>query len=175
MILISAGHHPTKPGACWKGFCEHDEALRWAYIIDDKMGEDNCLVVPPSTLKNKVEFINSRNPTLAVEIHFNSAKDSHGNNIGHGCETLYYPGSVDGLKWAKKVQAGISSILGPDRGAKEGYYRMTKDFGPDYFLEKTWCTSIIIEPAFIQDKFIIQAMRNEACTIIANVLMGALQ
>ena len=75
MILISAGHHPTKPGACYEGFCEHDEALRWVDIICLQLGEIGleCLPVPAGILKNKVNFINARSPILAVEIHFNSA------------------------------------------------------------------------------------------------------
>ena len=30
MIFLSAGHYPSRPGAGFEGFFEHDEAMLWA-------------------------------------------------------------------------------------------------------------------------------------------------
>ena len=36
-----------------------------------------------------------------------------------------------------------------NRGAKEGWYRMDPNNGPDAFLAKTKCPAIIVEPFFL--------------------------
>ena len=170
MIFISAGHHPARPGACRDHFCEHDEATRWADAIHALLGEDNAMRVPTGVLRDKVAFINARHPALAAEIHFNAI---HGDN-GSGCLTLYYPGSSKGKLVAGCVQDGMEQMY--DRhwdGIMEGYYRMDKSRGPDYFLAKTSCPSIIIEPAFIHQKELITSTRDAACASIAASLLEA--
>ncbi|KKL45821.1 hypothetical protein LCGC14_2351830, partial [marine sediment metagenome] len=44
MIIIFAGHHPRKPGACFEGFCEHDEALRWLAIIEAETNPEDFII-----------------------------------------------------------------------------------------------------------------------------------
>ncbi len=186
MILVSAGHHPTKAGACFEDFCEFDEAARWAKLIVENIGDERALLVPFGVLKDKVKFINERvsnNKTIAVEIHFNSAviwKDKNGDgvqqdyefkHIGNGCETLYYPKSVNGKNAALTMQHSLSRIFTPDRGAKEGWYKMQERFGADYFLAKTKCTSLIIEPEFIDNKSLIINNRVSGCIAIAEALL----
>jgi len=171
MILISAGHHPGKRGAHFEDFYEHDEAVLWATLIVHNLGSEGMLV-PADVLRKKVNFINAMRPSIAMEIHFNSAVDEDGKHVGRGCETLYYPGSVEGKKIADRVQATLANIFPPDRGVKEGWYRMNKDFGPDYFLARTSCASIIIEPEFVHRKDIIETNRIEACAKLAETLRG---
>ena len=183
MILISAGHHPTKPGACFEGFCEHDEALRWVDEICKHLGE-LCVKVPPSVLKDKIAFINARSPDIAVEIHFNSAKvwkDLNENgivdagemkNVGRGALTLYCPNSVKGKALATVVQEAMSPLYGTHwNGVMEGWYRMSKKYGADKFLTKTRCPAIIIEPEFIHHKDLIQEHREVACFNIVQALV----
>lgn len=170
--MISAGHYPERPGACFDDFCEHGEAKSWAILITDhliRMGVDARLV-PNGVLKNKVEYINGNDAEIAVEIHFNSAKDSEGTHIGEGCETLYCPESQRGAYIANEIQKAIAPALFRDRGIKEGWYRMIKKNGPDFFLAKTSCPAIIIEPDFIHRKDFIQSNRELACKAIANTL-----
>lgn len=178
MLFISAGHHPAAPGACFGSFCEYDEANVWADIVVQSLQAYPYAVlpvgvmrVPGMTLKDKTAFINARAPILAVEIHFNSAKDKDGKHIGQGCETLYYPGSDLGLKCAGILQESINGIFPPDRGPKEGYYRGDKSKGPVWFLEKTKCPALIVEPEFIHHKEEIQKRRDVACTAIAAGVM----
>ncbi len=168
MITLSAGHYPERPGACYKNHCEHGEASIWVDIIMSYMNT-NVAAVTPGPLKHKVAEINDIEPTLAIEIHFNSAVID-GRNIGRGCETLYYPGSDRGAYVAHELQTAISPLLFSDRGVKEGWYRMDKKNGPDFFLAKTKCTSIIMEPEFIYLTDSINKHRDEACRLIAVTL-----
>lgn len=175
MIYISAGHHHEKQGASYNGFTEHEEAKIWVSLIDNLLGYGS-MVVPVGILKNKVAFINERakQNDLAVEIHFNSALDNNGDPIGEGSETLYYPTSARGKAIAECVQDSLGELMHPNRGAKEGYYQMDKTKGADFFLARTVCTAIIIEPEFIHMEDNIINNREEACNVIANSLIEAL-
>lgn len=170
MIFISAGHYPSAPGAKWERFIEHDEAVIWAQTLEAHI--DNAMLVPTGVLREKVKFINERviNGDIAIEIHFNAARDSNNNPVGKGCETLYYPGSERGQKLAEACQAALNNFFLPDRGAKEGWYRMNKKNGPDFFLAKTVCTAVIIEPEFVHRANIIHQHRSEAVEELAAAL-----
>lgn len=172
MILLSAGHHQLMKGASFEGFNEHDEALKWVSLIAHHMASD-CMVIPAGTLKNKIEFINEvKSGTLAVEIHFNAAINSLGEHIGSGCETLHYPTSSIGRKLAQDVQKTLSNYFQPDRGVKEGWYRMNPENGPDFFLARTKMPAIIIEPEFIHNKKQIIEMREQCCISLAKTLIS---
>ena len=171
MIYVSAGHHSEKRGACYEGFCEHEEAKVWVSLIANMLGF-NAMVVPVGVLKDKVNFINERSVKndIAIEIHFNSAIDGEGNHVGKGSETLYYPSSERGHRIAEVVQQELSLIFSPDRGVKEGYYQMNPNRGVDFFLARTVCTSLIIEPDFIHRRSIIERDREDGCNAIAEAL-----
>ena len=185
MIILSAGHNPGAPGACFNGFCEHFEAVKWVDLIGDFVSlETNVDVTPVSPLYYKVKWINDYNKwdvKLACEIHFNS-DPRHG---GRGSETLYCPGSSGGLYAGDIVQSALGMLLPPNRGAKEGWYRMDRpghkdypgdvegDEKPDYFLKATKPVALIIEPEFIHRQEIILKNRREACKLIAKHLVIA--
>ena len=57
-------------------------------------------------------------------------------------------------------------------GVMPGWYRMNKNFGPDFFLKRTHCPSIIIEPEFIHHKDLIVDNREKVCTAIAQALIN---
>ena len=173
MIFISAGHYPSAPGAKWERFVEHDEAVFWAAMLVGRIGIKRSMLVPTGVLKTKVDFINERimNGDIAVEIHFNAARDKNNNPVGKGCETLYYPGSEKGLAIAEAIQQVLSTIFPPNRGAKEGWYRMDPSRGADFFLAKTKCPSIIVEPEFVHRSEIIQEKREDAVAAMSTILM----
>lgn len=175
MILLSSGHYPAKPGSCYQGFCEHDEANRWVDVIYGELGFMNALRVPTGRLSKKVDFINAHNPTIAIEIHFNSLVSKDGVNVGDGSLTLYYPGSEKGKVLAMVLQDAIEPIFGKHwQGVMEGYYKMSKDNGPDYFLAKTKCPSVILEPSFIHLQELITSKRKEACLALAKALQSGI-
>jgi N-acetylmuramoyl-L-alanine amidase len=172
VIFVSAGHYPAAPGAKFERFIEHDEAVVWAQYIADILGGSGTLV-PTGYLREKVAFINERtmNGDVAIEVHFNAATDSNGNNVGRGCESLYYPGSIDGEELANLCQGILAQYFEPDRGVKEGWYRMDPARGPDFFLAKTKCPAVIIEPEFVHRFAMIHAHREQVCTDLANALL----
>lgn len=185
MIYLSAGHYPESPGACHNDFCEYDEAAKWVVLLQKLLQpRTTVLMVPADKLTAKVAFIN-KTPTkpgdLAIEIHFNSDVSKK----QHGSETLYCPGSVKGERAALIVQNALSSLLGPNRGAKEGWYQMDKpghkdypgdvegDEVPDYFLAKTNCVALILEPEFIYNRLAIESLRDVVCEVLADAIIEA--
>jgi len=170
MIFISAGHYPSAPGAKHERFIEHDEAVVWADKIVELL--DGSIRVPTGVLRTKVDFINERimNGDVAIEIHFNAALDGEGNHVGRGCESLYYPGSDKGEALALSCQAALSKTYSPDRGAKEGWYRMDRSRGADFFLAKTRCVAVIIEPEFVHRSDLITDNRKQAITNLVEML-----
>lgn len=185
MIYISAGHSEDKQGAEYKGLTEYMLTTQWADHLVKVLG-NYAVRVPNGRLKESVMFINnSGDADIAVEIHFNSFKfwkdlDLDGEVDkdemfygGVGCETLYYPGSEDGLALAEHIQSKLSRVFPPDRGVKEGWYRLNKKNGVNYFLQKTKCTAVIIEPEFIDNMDVnnLQDKMDVACNAIANALI----
>lgn len=179
MILLSAGHYPLRPGANYKSFCEHDEAVRWVESIGRYL-ESEYGVVPTGKLRQKVAFINRRDPICAIEVHFNSAiklQDIDGDgikdivNVGNGALSLYCPGSIKGKQLASLMQSAMETIFKRHwDGVMEGYYRMDKRNGVDFFLRRTSCPAVIIEPEFIHHKDLIQSNREEVCRLLAEAL-----
>lgn len=190
MILLSAGHYPADPGACFGSFCEHAEAVRWVERIANeivRIGYDVDLVptgplavyADKNLVGGKVWWINERHKKtpidIVVEVHFNS--DSA--HRGIGCETLYCPGSLKGQQAASILQAVMTPILSPGRGIKEGWYRQDKPGHVDYpgdvdgdekidcFLKATDPVALIIEPEFVHNKDVIAINRERACLAIA--------
>lgn len=168
MLFLSAGHHPAAPGAAWKGFVEHQEAVKWVTHLARLM--PNAMVVPTGDLGRKVAWINARakKGDLAVEIHFNAATPS-----AKGSETLFAPGSVQGQAWAGEIQACVSKLFLPNRGTKIGWYQADPAKGPLAFLSKTKCTAVIVEPEFVYWADQIYANRAACCDALAKVLWRA--
>lgn len=183
MILLSAGHYPESPGACFFGWCEFEEAEKWVNIIAHFVREQTHVdIVPTGKLPKKVKWINEYphwKPKLAVEIHFNS---SHGQK-GDGFETLYCPGSEKGKTAAQIVNDSLVGIFPKNRGIKEGWYRMDRpgvedypgdidgDEKPDYFLKATNPIALILEPEFIHNRALIETNRDAACKALAGSLL----
>ncbi|MCK5601799.1 hypothetical protein KAR91_08025, partial [Candidatus Pacearchaeota archaeon] len=77
-----------------------------------------------------------------------------------------------GKQLATHIQEKLSLVYAPNRGAKEGWYRMNKKNGPDFFLKRTACTSIIIEPEFVHNAEKIREGREAGCKLISDVLLN---
>lgn len=186
MIFISAGHYPARPGARSGKIKEHDEAVTWVSALCERLGP-LATEVPTGTLREKCRFINFNGSSrdCAIEIHFNSFKiweDLNRDGLvtedeltaaGKGCETLYYPGSLAGRLLAEICQNAMKDILPPDRGVKEGWYRMNPKNGPDYFLAQTRCPAVIVEPEFIHRVDVYQTARLRVVDALADALRGS--
>jgi len=185
-LALSKGHYPLAKGASnGEGFNEYDEATKWVDKLVELFAakQEPVLRVPTGPLPSKINFINQegrgRRIQLAVEIHFNSCASTK----VKGCETLYCPGSYRGKLVADSIQRAMASIMPPNRGIKEGWYRMDRPGIEDYagdvegdeiidaFLRKTFCTAIIIEPEFIQNKSVIEANRDICCEVICDAIL----
>lgn len=179
MILLSAGHNPESPGACHNGFCEYEEAVKWVHLLQLLLRQRTHVdVVPTGKLSQKIAWINAYTAEpvdLAVEIHFNSDESKK----QRGSETLYAPGSIKGQRAARIVQDSLSSLLGPNRGAKEGWYRMILPPDPaavpDAFLAKTNPVALILEPEFIYNRIVIESLRQVSCEILCDALIDAVE
>lgn len=177
ILILSIAHYPERSGASWQGIREHEESVKWVNFIYSRLskytditthlvgiGKLGDKVAQVNKLVDQTRIMRAIVPILAVELHFNSA----GPTFVIGNETLYYPGSVIGKNAAMQFNDEFtdyaSSQFGlhiKDRGAKPGWYRMDRpgikdyegdvegDETPDYFLRKTKCTSLILEPHFM--------------------------
>lgn len=175
MIIVTPGHYASAVGAKnADNFTEYPETKEWARKLYQAIG-DRAIYVGSQTLSRKVEAINElcklNDVKVAIEVHFNAAKNAQGEFVGRGCETLYHPGSVRGKQLAELVQPILANHFPPSRGVKEGWYQRRKTNGPLYFLEKTACPAIIIEPEFIQFASKIQDCRTDCCDELAAMLM----
>lgn len=186
LVGLSVAHYPRKVGADFCGFNEHNESKVWVLLVEQALRELGVDVVsaPVGGLRDKVAWLNGHNPLVAVEIHFNGSV----NPTISGCETLFYPGSKKGLILANTVHRAYKDVMGNrDRGVKEGWYRMDRpmivdyagdvegDETPDYFLKKTNCPAIILEPDFIAQVSNITTKRFDACIKIAKGIQTYLE
>lgn len=193
VIVISAGHYPAAKGAQCQGFTEYPETSVWAdalVVAINAVGENKrnyplAMRIKDAHLRDKVKEINhigeQTKVFCAVEIHFNSA-----NVPGvKGSETLYAPGSQRGRKIARIVQRHLAKQYPPNRGVKEGWYRMDRpgvidyagdvdgDEKIDYFLRKTMMPAIIVEPEFVQNYDLILQTKSEGILALAEGLIDA--
>ena len=179
MILLSAGHRPGAKGASFGDLNEHDEATRWVGQLSVLLRQRTHVeIVPTGNLPAKIKFINdydAEKVDLAIEIHFNSDPL----HKGRGSETLYCPDSVNGKRAAQIVQTALGKIFTPDRGIKEGWYKMIVPPNPravpDAFLRQSRPTALIVEPEFIHNRSIIESMRSIGCETLADAIVEASQ
>lgn len=192
VLILSIGHYPAAGGAKWHDLIEHTEIFRWMNFIYGRLSKYNDIsthLVDVGKLTAKVNQVNeivrqtkvmrAVVPILAVELHFNAA----GSTYVSGNETLYYPGSVTGKAAAHKFNDEFIEYAEAqygmhikNRGAKEGWYWMDRpnvvdysgdvdgDEKPDYFLRKTSCTSLILEPHFLCE---LEGMDDWHCSATA--------
>ena len=175
----SVAHTQHKPGATYQDKNEYEESFIWTHMVIEFLkgtGIDTYRVPVGQRLAKKVSAINSQRCDLAIEIHFNAC----GGGGASGCETLYYPGSTKGRVAAAVMQGYVYEAMHTrDRGAKEGWYKMDRpgvidfygdtdgDEMPDYFLRKTNCTALILEPEFLEQWQGIEDHRGAGCEAIS--------
>ena len=166
-VIISVAHGPNSTQATDGLFNEYTISLMWSTFLHNKLmlkGIDVQTINEPIFL-NKKNIINKINPTLCIEIHFNSFYD----NAVRGAETLYDPGSVLGEKYAGIVQDHIRCLPNSDRGIKEGWYRQDGKTRL-YFLHYTRCPALIIEPGFIAAREELIEMAPMGVDLIATAI-----
>lgn len=187
-VFLSVAHYEQKQGASFKDVTEWMESQRWNEVVGGLLTQKGIgiLPVPLGKLGDKVKYINDNylEGDIAIEIHFNG-----GVRHARGSETLYSPGSVKGKELADCLQSGFESkgLFQPNRGSKEGWYKMDrpnfKDYAEDvegdeiidYFLRKTKIVAAIPEPEFIHNYEEINDDRILGCVVIAEAIANYLQ
>ena len=188
-VAVSAGHHAAAQGADRKGITEFMETCHWQERLMEIIPEQaktrrqnvEAIRIDPEKLTAKVRQINQGDCDLAIEIHFNAASD----DSARGCEILYYPGSAKGAEAGRLLCGQLAATMETkSRGVKPGWYRMDRpgvidfygdedgDEMPDYFLRKTKCLALIIEPEFLYHIERIKERREAACFVIAKWVAG---
>lgn len=90
------------------------------------------------SLDQGVDMANNASATEFISCHANSFFDI----LAHGCQVMYYPGSMQGQALAEKIKAEVVKLGFTDRGAR------ADDRGL-FELKHTDMTAVIIEPFFI--------------------------
>lgn len=164
-LFLSAGHGAGDPGACWKGFREHDEAVLWVQALARRLPK--ALVVPTGTLSSKVRWINerARRTDMAIEIHFNASTPT-----SKGAMTLYAPGSRRGEDAAGPLQEVLQDFFPPSLGIRKGYFRGDPKQPVLHFLKGTVCTALILEPEFVYHGDSIRLAREACCEELAYIM-----
>lgn len=165
-VAIAVGHHPEKRGASWNGWSEYELLAPVAgYLVREltRAGLDAYLV-PSGRLATKVEWINAGNFTAAVELH----GDAGG---GSGGTALYYPGSTAGQALAEAVDNAMEAVLGADRRrARPGYFRGDPARGVLYFLARTACPAVVVEPEYLRAR--LDTFRDNPQAIAQGIAAG---
>ena len=146
-IAVSVGHNPEDPGFKVNNVSEYSEMSVLVGMVVQKIQRvgHEAYHVGTGELEEKVDYINAIAPDCAIELHLNAGG-------GHGYETLHYPGSIQGKALASAVNSSVGLVLNSrNRGVKEGWYKMDKKNGPDYFLAQTNCPAIIFEMYFLDN------------------------
>ncbi len=161
MIVISIAHALNHPGAQNErlGLSEYTFSLVLSSIVVNMLNMKNvckAVLVDCSNiesyneiLRTKIARVNSYNPKLALELHFNSSVHP----AAAGYETLYL--SSTGKKYAELIQARLGEMkdLKRDRGTKKRDNLM--------FLKATTCPALILEPLFLSNPAEGILLKNE--------------
>ena len=157
-LILSVGHDSKRQGASSSGKTEWECARPMVDKIKQYVNSiDNQITVHVinTTLKSTVSVVNrivtkyGKDNCIAIELHFNAAA----NTTVIGQETLYYPFSGASKALGRKFNNILFERAGwltkKNRGAKAGWYQGIKNGDILYFLKKTSCRSLIIEPVFL--------------------------
>lgn len=146
-IVICVGHNETTRGAvATNGVAEWTYNKEIADMIAKSMPKvknlDTVVISPNVQFAKKARRINQETPTIAMELHFNSAADP----TATGTEVLHYATSKNGHKLAVLLCDAICEAMqSRNRGPKAIAKREERGGG---VLIDTTCPCVILEPFF---------------------------
>ncbi len=172
-IAISAGHTPTRPGAKQGNISEYSLttaiAGRLCQLLAEKGHEPWLIGADTNTAQ--IEAINKLNPTLGLELHFNSFTTDE----MHGTEVLH-AGSRKGIQLAQHIQNNLLDRLGTkDRGIKKGYYQGDYRKPMIEMLSLTKCPFVIPEPLFLSNPADFDKVGSEMRELVAIALLDGIE
>ena len=167
-IALSAGHYPAAPGARYNGIIEHYYCMDVLDICFNMYERDADLYqhyelfrVPTGTLREKVKVVNDASCDAAIELHLNAVSDPSAG----GTLTLY-SGTEGSLRLAEAIHGKLLQLGLRNRGIVIGYYRLDPKRPLDYFLRKTVCPAVILEPAFCSNPAEAEMLKENTLSLI---------
>lgn len=148
IVIISAGHSNTDPGAVYEGLKEADLNKQIVRVASDILrGQGIGILNPPDDLDlvGTINWVNRNGPaaSFAVEVHINAGG-------GTGVEGWYYTKSSVSKKLSDTLLAGIVASTGmANRGSKD---ETTSKYGRLGFVHDTKPLACLIECGFIDSK-----------------------
>lgn len=143
-ICINGGHYPSlDSGACGMYLQEANVAKELMQNVAGYLRNVGyeVLEVQENELADITNASNSFEADLFVSIHCNAAT----NTEAKGTEVFAYNLTGEGSKLAQCIQNQIVNSLGTvDRGIKDG--------SSLYVIKHTYCTSVLVETAFISNE-----------------------
>jgi len=158
-IAIDCGHNP--PGDLGSTSSEYKlaefvEAHRIVSYVYRELYEKGFQIVNfAERLKTKVQIVNKSKPDIAIEVHLNSCSDVK----QRGALCMYYPSqkSRDLARFILKEIGNVSAVgiigsaLIKKRGVYVGNFRLDPSYPILYFLRKTKCPAVVVEPLFLSN------------------------
>ena len=167
-IAIRGGHNYGVPGACGiiDELTEDRKYFRAVMNYLQQAGHQVLDVTPEKTetvdadLCYGVSRANAWGAELFISCHLNAGG-------GHGCEVIYYNGSVKGKEFAVKASNAISTLGFTNRGAKA-------DMRGLYELRRTNMPAIIIEPLFVDTESDVELYIKIGADTLAKAIAEAI-
>jgi len=144
-VMVSVGHYSDENTR----EIEYPANLRVGQLLHSFLINNGflCEIIEGGQLRDKVRSINIYNPDIAVECHFNRLSYPHDpKKYGSGYEVCIWQGSRSGRRLAGEILHQWKKRL-PFKRRGTGVWERT-DL---YFLKKTYCPSIILEPLFLDN------------------------
>lgn len=153
-VVLSIAHSHRDRGAANPrvGVAEYELSVRAVDAAAAFLRQHDCPVVILDAVDNlkhapiKIAAIRALNPSLAVEIHFNSNEDVRAN---YG-EVIHRAGDAFGMRAALTVADHLRDTLKATKHAWPWHGARADDRGL-FFIQKTNCPSIITEALFISN------------------------
>lgn len=182
-IAVDCGHNPPEDYGCTNlhhNLAEFVECHKIISHVYDSLWREHIRIVNfAERLKTKVWIVNKAKPVCAVELHLNSSS----NPKARGSLCMYYP-TKKSEQLAKFILDNIGKIINqpklgislPTRGAYVGNYQLDPSKAILYFLRRTKCPAVVVEPLFLsndQDVYLLKKLKYHRY-IATGIFLGIL-
>ncbi len=158
-VFVGVGHGGADPGAVANDLEEKTLNLQIAHACCGELERHGVSVRMSRTkdendpVSEEIKECNDYNPDLALDIHINAGG-------GDGAEIYYHHNGGQGKVLAQNILNELVGIGQNSRGLKT----KTNTAGKDYyaFIRETKAPAIIIECAFVDNKYDVQIIDTEA-------------
>jgi len=140
-VAVGVGHYPGEEGKEE----EYNANVKCANLLHNQLVLNGYRAeLIEGHLTEKIKIINTFNPHIAIDCHFNALD---GEQYGSGFEVCTWKGSTWGKMLGAKLVESFQEYLPFDRRGKYGIWERN-DL---YFLKHTKCPAVISEPLFLDN------------------------